>query len=267
MLWESLSVNNTLQSPSKEITDQWIKQLKLISEKTHLDYLDIVIDQAGLENPIVPALIKMDNDIRWFSLFTNMPEEGFLEQAPLLIRIEWQKNTHVILLEELFELFYSEPRLLITSSPLPFNMLSNFLLSLSEIEWGLKSALLRFYDTRVFPTLLKNILTPEQKKMFTDITFIWGWLDKDNEMSWALGTYHPEIEEQSFSKMEFNDDQINKIGCISDAIELMSYSEFNNPALTQEDNFNYLYQLAVQANDSDFLGTVEEYIRNYHSNS
>lgn len=267
MLWESPFVNNTLKAPSKEITTQWINQLKLISEKTHLDYIDIIIDQAGIENPIVPALIKMDNDIRWFSLFTNMPEEGFLEQAPLLIRIEWNKSTHLILLEELFELLYSEPRLLITSSPLSFNMLSTFLLSLAEVEWEFKSCLLRFYDTRVFPTLIKDILTPEQQKRFTDITFIWGWLDRDNDMSWLLGSYHPEIEDKSFSIIQFNDEQINKIGCISDAEELRSYSEFNNTSITQEENFNHLYHLAIQANNSDYLGTVEEYIRKHSFNN
>ncbi|MDC9769044.1 DUF4123 domain-containing protein [Proteus mirabilis] len=250
-------------SPSKDITMQWIKQLKLITEKTHLDYIDIIVDQSGLEPPIVPALIKMDNEIRWFSLFTNMPEEGFLEQAPLLIRIEWNKSTHLILLEELFELLYSEPRLLITSTPLPFNMLSTFLLSLSEVEWGFKSCLLRFYDTRVFPTLIKNILTTEQQKRFTDITFIWGWLDRDNEMSWLLGSYQPDIEEQSFPIMQFNDEQINKIGCISDAEELMAYTEFADLSITKEKNFTQLYQWAIQADNSDFIGTLEEYIRNH----
>ncbi|OAT23514.1 DUF4123 domain-containing protein [Proteus myxofaciens] len=259
-------MNNISQIPSKEITEQWINQLKLITEKTHLDYIDIIIDQAGLNESIVPALSKMENEIRWFSLFTNMPEEGFLDQAPLLIRIEWDKKTHLILLEELFELLYSQPRLLITSSPLPFNMLSTFLLSMSEIEWGFKSGLLRFYDTRVFPILLKDILTSEQQKHFTDITFIWGWLDQDKEMSWLLGNYNPAIEDNSLPIMKFNDEQISKIGCISDSIELLSYSEFFNPKLNKEQNLARIYNLALKSMGSEFVGPLEKYIRKYHPN-
>lgn len=86
-------------------------------------------------------------------------------------------------------------------------------------------------------------------------------------MSWLLGSYHPEIEDKSFPIMQFNDAKINKIGCISDAEELRSYSEFNNTSITQEENFNHLYNLAIQANNSDHLGTIEEYIRKHSFNN
>ncbi len=250
--------NNTL---SIDIKTQWIQQLKIVTEHNKLEYIDIIVDQAGLKESIIPALNKFEDQISWFSLFTDFPEGGRIEQSPILIRIEWKIASHVIWLEKLLDHLYQEPRLLILSSPLPFSMLADFLNTLSEAEWGLQSCLFRFYDPRIFPELMVKILTKEQRHYFSDLAFVWGWLDRDQEMNWMLGSYHPDIEGKNIPALQLTDSQISQLGCISDATRLMVFEDFYDPTLSIEQNFSALYSLALQASENNYFGDFANYVR------
>ncbi len=253
-------MNNTINASTIELTSLWFDKLKSISSDAKLNHIDIILDQAGFEQSIIPALIKIDEALNWFSLLTGMPEEGYIEQGPLLIRFEWNKPSHVILLKELLEHYYYSHRILAASSRLPFEKLSSSLLALSEIEWGNQSGLLRFYDTRIFPELIKSVLTKEQSTYFSNLVYIWGWIDRDGEMSWLQGNYHPDVEKQTSPTIKFSDKQFSYIGCISDIAELMKLENFIDNNLNQEENFSALYSLSLQAHESDYLGDIENYI-------
>lgn len=254
-------MNNITMNLTCDTALQWIEQLKQVSEETRLSYMDIIVDQAGLRESIIPALMKPEHNIQWFSLFTGTPEEGLLEYAPILFRIEWENIMHLTLMEEIFELLHGMPRILTLFSPLSFSQITKNLSVLSEAEWGNVSCLLRFYDSRIFPELIKDILTPEQRGDFTDLAYVWGYLNRDSEARWVIGSFTPETEDKVFSVVLLDDNKIGRLGSISDAEELMDYQEFYDRGLSREENFSVLYRYALQALNSNYLGELSDYIR------
>ena len=77
-----------------------------------------------------------------------------LDQAPLLMRLDLTHWRHKAWLEELLTHGAADARVLVVISPLAFETLSHALRALSQIRWGCKAGLLRYYDPRSFPLLM-----------------------------------------------------------------------------------------------------------------
>lgn len=245
---------------SDELVNAWIDKLRSMCAQAKNKYIDIIIDQAGLPQSFIPGLKMLGDDIKWFSLFSNMPEEVFIEDSPLLIRFQWDNDLHIIYLTEILAHYYHSSRILVAISRLPFDPLAKFLHALVEFKWDNQVGILRFYDSRIFPELIHSVLSEEESRYFTQLVYIWHWIDKDGEMRSLRGNFFTSIEEQTPPSLTINTQQLTRIGCISDAIELITLDEFKNPHLTHEANFALLYALLVEAYESDFIGDPKDYV-------
>ncbi|EJD6367871.1 DUF4123 domain-containing protein [Providencia huaxiensis] len=253
-------MNNIPNRVSNELVGAWLEKLRAISAQAQNTHIDIIIDQAGLSQSFIPALKMLGDDIKWLSLFTGMPEEVFIEDSPLLIRFKWDNGMHVIYLTEILAHYYHSSRILVAVSLLPFDSLAKFLQALVEIKWENRTGILRFYDPRIFPELIKHILNENEARYFSQLAYMWNWIDKDGEMRWLEGTFFIDVEKQTPPTLTLDINQLTKIGCISDAVRLMFLSDFENPHLTREENFDLLYTLTLQAYESDFIGNTDDYV-------
>ena len=253
-------MNDMKNNMSLELVNSWLEKLHAMSTQAKNTYIDIIIDQAGMQSPLIPALRTLGTDINWFSLFSGMPEDAFLNDSPLLIRFKWDNDVHVILLTEILAHHYHSSRILVVISLLPFDTLARFLQALVEFNWENQTGILRFYDPRIFPELIKHVLNVQEGRYFSQLAYMWSWIDKDGEMSWLQGDFFTDIEEVDPPTLTIDSKQLTKIGCISDALQSMSLSEFENPHLTREENFTLLYTLSLQAYESDFIGNTNDYI-------
>ncbi|WP_272533547.1 DUF4123 domain-containing protein [Providencia sp. PROV212] len=257
-------MNNITANSKENLITYWIKQLKEHSLSYQLNYIDIIIDLAGYETSIIPALKTIDHQLQWFSLFTGLPEENYIDQSPILIRIEWDKPKQQLLLHEIFKLFICTPRFLALLSYINFNKLSRYLQKLSEASYGNQVCLFRFYDSRIFPELMRDILNEEQRNYFSKVAKLWGWMDRNNEVNWLVCDHKIEFIDDIQPNIILTDTQLNRLGCISDASlfidDNLSITENKNA----EDIFSDIYALAIEANNSEYLGDFESYINKYH---
>ncbi len=238
----------------------WLDQITHMASAADLDHVDLLVDQTNCELPILPALRLIDPAIPWFSLFSGLPEEALLEQAPLLMRISLDNWRHKSWLDEMIEHLAPQSRLVLLLSPLPFDSLARTLQGLSQLEWGGQSGLLRFYDPRVLPHLLSRVLSPEQSEQFLRVALFWSWLDRDQQPAWQTGTYDsctPLLE--STPPMALTDEQYFRLGNLSDAQQLLGLASERLPNGTCEQQFEACYRLVLRAEQEGYFGRLEVY--------
>lgn len=241
---------------------QWLEQIEQVCARVEVQEVDLLLDQAGWSKCAVPGLQQLSPKAPWFSLFTGMPEEKLLEQAPLLMRLDLTIWQHRAWLEELIEHGAFEARLMVLVSSMPFGELSHALQALLQMQWGERAGLLRFYDPRIFPVLMNSILTSEQRAEFLRVACFFGWLDRDNQLQWLPGT---RLRDQSGVKVSpfvsLSNEQCAGIMSIGAAQELLNGGEFDHLDGDQEQRFNLLYSLMVQAKQQSFVGDLSDYVR------
>jgi hypothetical protein len=241
---------------------QWLEQIEQVCASTEVQEVDVLLDQADWSHCAVPGLQALSPKAPWFSLFTGSPEEKLLDQAPLLMRLDLTIWQHKAWLEELIEHGASEARLMVLVTSLRFQELSQALQALFQMQWGGQAGLLRFYDPRIFPELMSSILTSEQRAEFLQVACCWGWLDREDQPQWLPGTRlrkQSGIEVSPF--VELSDEQCALIGCIGDAQQLLKGGEFDYLEGTQEQRFNLLYSLILQAGQENYFGDLSDYVR------
>ncbi len=228
----------------------------------NVGHIDVVVDQAAWDVSILPGLRLLEPGMSWFSLFSGMPEEALLEQAPILMRINLDDWRHKAWLEELVEQAGHLPRLMLLISPMPFDALAKALQELSQLEWGRQSGLLRFYDPRVMPELLASVLNPEQKEQFLRVAQFWSWLDRDRKPAWLHGIYRSsQAQAENLSPISLTDAQFDRLGSLSDAQSLLGVARLTFPGLSHEQCFLRCYRLALQASQENYFGDLKEYIK------
>jgi hypothetical protein len=238
----------------------WLEQIADMAAAAGLSHIDVLVDQANCDLAILPGLNLMEPVIPWFSLFSGLPEEALLEQAPLLIRISLDEWRHKSWLDELVEHLAPQSRLLVLLSPLPFDALAGALQGLSQLEWGGQSGLLRFYDPRVLPHLLNRVLDPEQQEQFLRVALFWSWLDRDGSPAWQRGSYRsssPLLEPPP--SIALTDEQYFRLGSLSDAQQLLGLASEWMPNSTQEQRFEACYRLVLKAEQEGYFGDLEVY--------
>ncbi len=241
---------------------EWQEHIERACASVGLQQVNVLLDQADWNNCAVPALKMLRPQVPWFSLFSGTPEENLLDQAPLLMRLNLTHWQHKAWLEELLTQCATEARLLVVISPLPFDTLSQALQALSQVKWGARTGLLRYYDPRIFPLLTSAILTDNQRTEYLQAVNYWGWLDRDDQPQWLQGNclgYHAEIEVKPF--LNLSDQQGELIGCIGDAQKLLDEGDFDDLEATRELRFAALYSIVVQAHQENHLDNLTEYAR------
>lgn len=233
----------------------WQQQTEALCAKAGLDYIDVLVDQAGTDQPLQAALRKLSPGVKWFELFEGTPEGGTLEYSPVVMRLHFAVTNQRMWLEQLLEYFSGSPRLTLLVSPLAFDLLCRHLQALSQVQWEEQTGLLRYYDNRVFPSLLSHVLTAEQQAAFTDIALFWSWRDRDGEIVWKFGTFIPDRELADEPEMSCVDDaQVDRMGCIGDAEKLMQ--RHYDPQLSNEDNFARNLEASLRASEQNYFGDL-----------
>ncbi|MNR19816.1 hypothetical protein D3C85_1366280 [compost metagenome] len=147
-------------------------------------------------------------------------------------------------------------------SPLPFEVLSGALQALSQMTWGGQTGLLRYYDSRIFPLLMSSILTDAQRAEFLQVATYWGWLDRDKQPQWLPGTGQPHQGDIDVRPLrELDDQQFDRLGCISEAQQLLHGKNFEFLDESPERRFALLYSLALQASEENHFGELADYVK------
>lgn len=246
-----------------EAFKHWYEQLQQAATELGQPYIDVILDQTGgvWGYPPYALVQRMHPALPWYSLFTGTPEEHLLQQAPLLMRLDLQTWQHKALLQDLFEGWRLESRLMLLLSPLPFEELSARLTALLQMELGGRGGILRFYDPRIFPELLNSILTDEQSAPFRQAASFWGWLDRDGQQHWLRGDCHPDqIGGELPPVLRVSDAQYELLGCISDANQLLDDRRFASLGNSLEQRFAALHALARQKSAANDFGTFPDYV-------
>ncbi|MBA0037512.1 DUF4123 domain-containing protein [Pantoea sp. BIGb0393] len=243
---------------NKDNGKAWLKQATALCTAAGQDYIDVLVDQAGSVQPLQQALNQITPPLRWFALFEGTPEAATAEYSPLVMRLHWSAGSHQRWLEQLVEHFTGSPRLTLLLSPLAFDLLSSHLQALSQVHWEEQTGLLRYYDNRVFSSLLEHVQPPEQQATFTDIALFWSWRDRDGELVWKTGTWHPERQLTDAPAMNrISDAQVELMGCISDAEALMK--ERATTFGSREADFAHCFAIALKASREGYVGDLMDY--------
>lgn len=238
----------------------WLAQIEVVCGEVEIHHVDILLDQADWINAALPVLRVMKPQAPWFSLFTDTPEEHLLHVSPLLIRLDITQPEHKAWLAECLS-YYSNNRLLVLISPLAFEDLSKATRAFSQAKRGGRIGLLRYYDPRVFPVLMNSIFSPEQRSLFQQITAYWSWLDRDEQPRWLQGKGEAQLSSATVVEcIEMSDQQVEWLGCITDAQILLDEDRSFAVGSNNELSFLNLYELAIQAGNSGYFGCLADYV-------
>ncbi|BAN45893.1 DUF4123 domain-containing protein [Metapseudomonas resinovorans] len=250
-----------IQNSAGNLPALWLEQITHTGAEVGSHHVDLLLDQTGWSASVIPTLQRIYPSVPWFSLFSGTPEEPLLEQGPLLMRLDLQQWQHKAWLEDLIEHAGNDSRLLLLVSPQPFEDLSLTLQALSRMSVGGQPGLLRYYDPRVFPWLIADILNPQQRDAFLQVASYWSWLDRDARPQWRQGTCSADPQALDTPEpLELTDAQYEMFGCISDAQRLMTAQVINGLWISREQQFSQLYAWARKAGEEGYFGELEHYV-------
>lgn len=238
----------------------WSEALAALSAAAQLNHLDLIVNPlAGWVN-IVPTLTLVHSPMPWCSLFAGTPEAGWMDQAPILMRVQLDDWRHKNWLHELTTQSSTSQGVLALVSPLPFERLGKALQGMSQIRWGELTGILRFYDPRVFSILLNGVLGPAQRQRFLELAVCWSWLDRDLHSVCQAGTYQvgADLSEAS-GAIVLNDDQVDRLGFSSDAHGLLDIAQTAFPEYNREACFAQCQRLVLQARAEHYFGDLRAY--------
>lgn len=241
------------------MTRQWIEEVAEACRTAGADYLNVIIDQAGLNRSVIPALTVLA--LEWQSLYQGLPEAFIVDEAPLITRFNLDDAQQMQWLQELSQ---QVPLLLICSS-WPFSALSAWLVQCTDILQAGRSGIFRFYDTRIFPLLFTHVLSEEQQQNLLRPALFWAWQDKDGLPRGMEGAGMPALRGDRSRKIELSDRQLEYLCCVSDVIVMLGYR--TPPAgtyLSRQALFYDCYQGMVDATNNGIIldDAREEWVMN-----
>ena len=201
----------------------WLDKVQQICRQTEQPYIDIIIDQCGMDFSVIPALSGFSPEIKWHSLYEGLPEDIHREDAPLLVRIELDDEQQVRWLYDLAREVSATAPLLIVSSRWPFSLLANWLGQCTDARHEGRAGIFRFWDTRIFPYLFTDVLDDDQKHILSRPALFWSWLDRDGKPALLNGDGARPEDGVASSPISFNDSQFESQMCLCDTTQLLSY--------------------------------------------
>jgi hypothetical protein len=240
---------------------RWLEEIANTSAEVGQQYVDVLLDQTGLPASIQPMVQRINPRVACFALFSGTPEEPLMAQGPLLMRLDLQQWQHRAWLQDLIEHLGSDSRLLLLVTPHAFEDLSLVLQALSRMSVGGQPGVLRYYDPRVFPAFIDDILQPPQRETFLQIASYWSWLDRDGQPQWLPGTCTADAPPPDVpAPLALTDAQYEHFGCISSAQKLTAQPGLLALGLSNEQRFNQLYAYACQASADGYCGELQPYV-------
>lgn len=201
----------------RALIPQWLELLEAACAEVPTPFLDLIIDQAAGDRPLIPVVKAVHPSLPWRSLFTGLPEEGAEELAPLLVRVDLRQSIQRSWLRGLLNEAAGKPQVLTLGSTWSFDALATYLGRCLEARNGGQLGLLRYYDPRLFLLLIRDVLEPEQRRQVLRPAVFWSWPDHDGVPCRLLGLGEPEESAAAFERIELSDPQIDTLMCASDA--------------------------------------------------
>lgn len=232
----------------------WLGVLEASCAQVSTTFLDIIVDQAGSEAPLLPSVLSIEPPIPWYSLFTGLPEEGADDLAPLLLRIDLAQPLQRQWLIGLMHDLNGRSQLLVLASLWPFQVLAEYLGRCLEVRNGGYLGLLRYYDPRVFPLLFSHVMESDQQQVLLHPVIFWSWLDRDNAPKRLMGLAAMPEGGHSSIPIELSDSQVETLSCASDAtVAMVSLSEALPFGWGAERRFQHCYTSMIQATRAGLL--------------
>ncbi|MFW9270573.1 DUF4123 domain-containing protein [Pseudomonas sp. NR3] len=232
----------------------WLDLLEASGTRSGLYHLDVVVDQAGSNAPLLPSVLSVEPPLQWRSLFTGLPEEGASELAPLLLRIDLTQPLQRQWLGGLMHEARDRSQLMVLASPWLFPALAEHLGRCLEVTNGGCTGLLRYYDPRLFPLLFSHVLEPAQQQLLLRPAVFWSWLDRDGVPGHLPGAPGEPLGSEDFRPLDLSDSQLEVLGCASDATLAMSKLLAARPATYgNEQFFHQCYAAMLDATEAGLL--------------
>lgn len=203
------------------MTTQWIEEVAVSCRASGAGYLDIIVDQAGLDFSVIPALRALS--VEWQSLYHGLPEAFIVDDAPLIARITLDDIQQMQWLQDISQQVVVQTPLLLLCSHWPFSALANWLTQCIDILQEGRGGILRFYDTRIFPVLFTHVLCEEQQKTLLRPVLFWAWQDMDGNTRGIKGSGTPQTRDEKPNKIDLSDRQLEHLMCVCDVMTLLSH--------------------------------------------
>lgn len=235
-------------------TTQWIELLDAACADVPTQYLDLIIDQAAGDRPLVPVVKAVHPPLSWRSLFSGLPEESAEELAPLLVRIDLRQPIQRLWLQGLLNEAEGKPQVLVLGSAWAFDSLADYLGRCLEARNGGQLGLLRYYDPRLFQLLIRDVLEPGQQRQLLRPAVFWSWSDHDGLPRRLLGLAEPEEAAAQFEPIELSDLQVDTLMCASDATRALSQLPVEDKAgRSAEECFQLAYAAMREASAAGLI--------------
>lgn len=239
-------------------TEPWLDLLKPAVARMPRSHLDLLIDQAGCDAPLLEGIRHFAPAVPWCRLFEALPEAGIAHVGPLLVRIDLDQPLQHLWLEELIGVFGKQSRLLALVSPWPFERLASYLGQCLEARSGGRIGLLRYYDPRLLPLLLGQVLDAEQQRQLLRPAVFWSWLDRDGRPRRQSGTAESAEGFHQFRMIELSDTQLDLLHCASDAHDALSeLSDALPREWSMERRFQACYAAMREASDAGLMADTQ----------
>ena len=234
------------------MTAQWIDEVAVTCRTSGTDYLDMIVDQAGLDFSVIPALNALS--VEWKSLYHGLPEAFIVHDAPLIARIRFNDLQQMRWLKDISRHVAVQAPLLLLCSQWSFSALASWLTQCMDILQEGRSGILRFYDTRIFPVLFTHVLSEEQQKPLLRPVLFWVWQDRDGNARGIKGSGIPQTRDEKPHKIDLSDRQLDRLMCVCDVITLLSHRA---PPVgryaSQQALFSDCYQGMVEATNQGII--------------
>lgn len=236
----------------------WIELLEACCAQSTLTCLDIIIDQAGGDTPMLGSVLSVEPSLPWHSLFSELPEAGAEELAPLLVRVDLAIPLQRQWLIGLMQALKGCSQLLVLASNWPFQALAEYLGRCLEAQCGGCPGLLRYYDPRLFPLLFSHVLEPSQQRLLLRPAVFWSWLDRDGLPQRLTGACDEPVWPEDRRPIVLSDSQLETLGCASDATLAMEiFGEALPAQLSAEQQFQACYAAMLEATQAGLISETE----------
>ncbi|MCO6060472.1 DUF4123 domain-containing protein [Pseudomonas sp. MOB-449] len=241
-----------------EFATAWLELLEAACAEVPTSCLDLIIDQAAGDLPVIPALQAVHPPLPWRSLFSGLPEAGAEDLAPLLLRVDLHLPLQRQWLHGLLSELASKPQVLALATTWTFDILADYLGRCLEARNGGQLGLLRYYDPRLFPLLISQVLEPEQQRQLLRPAVFWSWADQDGLPRRLLGHGEPVDNAGAFKLIELSDEQVDTLLCASDATRaLAKLQAIDTAGRSAQQRFQLAYAAMREASAAHLLADDE----------
>ncbi|UZE23590.1 DUF4123 domain-containing protein [Pseudomonas sp. B21-056] len=242
---------------------QWLQHLYAQAKACGLAHVDLLINCALLDYPLLRRLNELVPSPRYRLLLQDSPERAFADQGPVLVRVLLFNTAQRAWLMDFLQACHGHSRVLVLLSRWSFDALGERLGRCTQAEWeqGRKSGVLRYYDTRLF-RLLCELLDPDQRKMLHEGVIEWQWIDRDGKACQMAGFDVRQGEAgRGAPALRLSDEQVTEVGALGDAQQWCARQEVFPGSYGFESFETFVYQVFrahVDAERQQFTAMARE---------